>query len=340
MHTSLGSRRSRRFLSLLACLPLLVSARAQNGALDQVSPVAGNVNFPINIPETMWQAQVRAGIAGRLEGVTITSAPGAVGQTLDVRLRIGPAWNTTPVVFAATATKQIAEREEIFVDMSSAAVTFNVNDLFVIEFQGTGAGFVLKGNHANPPLYPEQLMAEPGYCLGDCLVRIAFQTWIQGEFTESCFGDGTQALPCPCGNSGMPLRGCENSEATGGARLVLTGATTPDSVGMHASGLLSTSLTIFLQGDAAIAPNLFGDGLLCTGGLLTRLYTESASGGFANAPLAGDPSVSAQSALLGDPIQPGQSRWYQAYYRDPDASFCPAPAGNTFNISNAVRVDW
>ena len=45
-----------------------------------------------------------------------------------------------------------------------------------------------------------------------------------------------------------------------------------------------------------------------------------------SAPQAGDPSVSAQSALLGDPIAPGSSRYCQTYYRDPSLSFCPAPA--------------
>jgi hypothetical protein len=28
------------------------------------------------------------------------------------------------------------------------------------------------------------------------------------------------------------------------------------------------------------------------------------------------------------------------YYRDPSASFCPSPSGNTWNVSNAVRVLW
>jgi hypothetical protein len=33
-------------------------------------------------------------------------------------------------------------------------------------------------------------------------------------------------------------------------------------------------------------------------------------------------------------------RAYQVYYRDPDAAFCPAPAGNTFNVSNGVQLVW
>jgi hypothetical protein len=74
--------------------------------------------------------------------------------------------------------------------------------------------------------------------------------------------------------------------------------------------------------------------------VLKRLYVKTASGGTASAPGPGDPSITAQSAALGDPISGGQSRGYQAYYRDGSASFCPPPAGSTFNVSNALLVLW
>jgi hypothetical protein len=84
----------------------------------------------------------------------------------------------------------------------------------------------------------------------------------------------------------------------------------------------------------------FGDGLRCVSGVLKRLYVKSASGGTASAPGPGDPSITAQSAALGDPIVSGQTRGYQAYYRDSSASFCPSPSGGTFNVSNALLVLW
>ena len=37
---------------------------------------------------------------------------------------------------------------------------------------------------------------------------------------------------------------------------------------------------------------------------------------------AGDPSISARSALLGDPIVAGSMRGYQAWYRNADPAFC------------------
>jgi hypothetical protein len=85
---------------------------------------------------------------------------------------------------------------------------------------------------------------------------------------------------------------------------------------------------------------VFGDGLRCAGGELKRLYVKSAVGGVATAPAAADPSVRAQSANLGAPIAPGSTRHYQAYYRDPNPSFCPSPQGNSFNSTNGVTIYW
>jgi hypothetical protein len=67
---------------------------------------------------------------------------------------------------------------------------------------------------------------------------------------------------------------------------------------------------------------------------------KSASGGAASAPGGGDPSVTAQSSALGDPIGPGDTRFYFAYYRDPNPAFCPMPTGSTFNATNSVSVVW
>jgi len=34
------------------------------------------------------------------------------------------------------------------------------------------------------------------------------------------------------------------------------------------------------------------------------------------------------------------TRYYQVWYREPDASFCPAPQGGPFNLSNGIVVEW
>jgi hypothetical protein len=80
--------------------------------------------------------------------------------------------------------------------------------------------------------------------------------------------------------------------------------------------------------------------LRCVGGTLKRLYVKAASAGSVSAPQPGDPSITARSAQLGDPIAPGSSRHYQVYYRDPGLAFCTPPQGNGFNIGNALEVVW
>lgn len=162
--------------------------------------------------------------------------------------------------------------------------------------------------------------------------------------TPFCTADGLDPLvttPCPCGNTGSAGRGCNNSQSTGGARLDVTGGTNPDTIVLAVTGELPTALSIFLQGNATVPSGIvFGDGVRCVGGGLKRLFVHNASGGAVSAPAPGDPSVSARSAALGDPIAPGSSRWYQVYSRDANTSFCPAPTGNTYNISNGQRLDW
>ncbi len=159
-------------------------------------------------------------------------------------------------------------------------------------------------------------------------------------FTSICFGDGTQATPCPCGNNGLTGHGCENSIGSGGAQLLASEVPAFDGVHLTSSGELPSALSVVLQGSLELAGVVFGDGVRCAGGALKRLYLKNASLGVVSVPAGGDLPIHSQSALLGDPIAPGSTRVYQVYYRDPSASFCAAPQGNTWNVSNGVRVAW
>ncbi len=156
-----------------------------------------------------------------------------------------------------------------------------------------------------------------------------------------CFGDGG-ATPCPCGNSGALWKGCENSAGTGGAVLFGAGAASlaSDTLVLTSSGERSSAPSLVLQGTVERVPANFGDGLLCAGGVLKRLYLRSAAGGGLTVPQTGDLSVSARSAALGDVIAPGELRCYQAYYRDPVPGFCAGPTGDNWNITSGLRVQW
>jgi hypothetical protein len=96
-----------------------------------------------------------------------------------------------------------------------------------------------------------------------------------------------------------------------------------------------------LQGNLLLPqPIAFGDGLRCVGGSLKRLYSKNAVGGSVSAPGPGDPSITTQSANLGDPIAPGSAREYLVYYRDPNLAFCPSPPGDSWNVSQSLAITW
>jgi hypothetical protein len=156
-----------------------------------------------------------------------------------------------------------------------------------------------------------------------------------------CFGDGLDpmvAASCPCFNFGAIGHGCASSQVGDGAQLSASGTSIPDTIVLSASGELPNALSLFLQGDVNTNSGiLFGDGVRCAAGSLNRLFIHNASDGNVSAPSGGDPSISVQSAHLGDPIPHGSVRYYQTYYRDPSLSFC---TGLGFNVTNGIQVQW
>jgi hypothetical protein len=161
------------------------------------------------------------------------------------------------------------------------------------------------------------------------------------SFFPYCFGDGSLATACPCANTGQNGHGCNNSVSTGGALLAASGATNPDTVVLTSSGELTSSPTVFVQADANVpAGATFGDGVSCLAGNLRKIAVNMAHSGTATYPQNGDPSISARSASLGDPLAAGTTRYYQAVYRDPALGFCTGTPNSTWNISNAIRINW
>jgi len=332
----------------------LQSASAQTGTLDQTSPYPGTAQtawFNGDAVSLTWQAQVKTGVAGQLEGVTIRSAAGTAGQTLGLRLKVGTGWNVTPPVFSTTVVKPTTAEEDIFVDMSASNIMLNVNDLYVIEMQGMGTGFGILGTYAPPPAlpqYPEFLYLNGPGCFVDCGWRLAFQTWMNGTGgggpVAFCDPGAAGVIACPCANppSGAD-RGCNNSDATGGGSLSATGSATigSDTLVFNSSNQTAFGTSILMQGTVNNGTGLpFGQGVRCVDGALLRLYVKSPGGtGGITVPGVGDPSVSGASAGLGDVIPPGQHRYYMVYYRDPIV-LGGCPGVNTYNGTNAQDVTW
>lgn len=151
-------------------------------------------------------------------------------------------------------------------------------------------------------------------------------------FTRYCFGDGT-AVNCPCANNASGERGCAHS---GGFGAQLTGIGTADAV----ADLLTFAASDLVPGQPALlfsARNrvtsaqpafLFGDGFRCAGGQLARLGVQNADGAGA---AAWGPGLRALGGW-----GPGDTRRFQAWYRDPQGS----PCGAGFNTTNGVEVDF
>jgi Tol biopolymer transport system component len=164
-------------------------------------------------------------------------------------------------------------------------------------------------------------------------------------FTSLCDPGLAGVVACPCGNpAGGSGRGCDNSSATGGASLSATGIAylSIDNLVFTTSGEKPTATSILLQGTSTPpAGVVYGQGVRCVGGALKRLFVKAAVAGSITAPDfgIGDPSVSTRSAATGDVIQPGQSRWYLVYYRDP-VVLGGCPPSSTFNATQTGRIDW
>ncbi len=149
-----------------------------------------------------------------------------------------------------------------------------------------------------------------------------------------CAGDGT-AGACPCGNTSSAPTGCRNSDGAGG-RLRAKGVASvaADTLQLWATGISESSNLLFFQGTTRVnggAGTVFGDGLRCAGGTLTRLGVKAITFGHAEYPVAGDLAVSVRGS-----VPPGATRTYQAFYRDLPST-C---TGAQFNTTNGYSVTW
>jgi Tol biopolymer transport system component len=164
-------------------------------------------------------------------------------------------------------------------------------------------------------------------------------------FASLCDPGLNNVIACPCGNSPSGAgRGCDNSSFTGGAVLSASGIAylSTDSLAFTTNDEKASATSVLLQGDALVSTGLvFGQGVRCVGGQLRRMYVKIAANGSVTAPDlgAGDPTVSARSAQLGAPIQPGQPYYYLVYYRDPIV-LGNCSAAHTFNATQTGSVTY
>ncbi len=163
-----------------------------------------------------------------------------------------------------------------------------------------------------------------------------------------CWGDGSLPTACPCippntvpNPSGAPGHGCANSFDLNGAEMSVSGSTTPvDTIQFTVQvGGNYSAYAVMLKGDAQNANGVQNaDGVLCVSGSILRFGAHyAATGG------AAPGEWTLPNSLMPTPIStltaqtPGQTAYYQLYYRNAAANFCN-PWGA--NWSNGMSFVW
>ncbi|MCY2959999.1 MAG: hypothetical protein NTY35_07515 [Planctomycetota bacterium] len=155
--------------------------------------------------------------------------------------------------------------------------------------------------------------------------------------TAFCAGDGGPThTQCPCGNNSSvgDAVGCLNSLGKGGKLRVFGNASLANDTVVLLGSDMTNAACLYFQGTLRHnggAGTVFGDGLRCAGGAVSRLGTKLNGAGASQYPSPGDASISVMGAVT----MPG-TRTYQGWYRN-NAAFC-TPAG--FNLTNGIEFAW
>ncbi len=161
--------------------------------------------------------------------------------------------------------------------------------------------------------------------------------------TSLCTPGVAGVIPCPCQNANyFDDSGCANPYPAGGASLSASGSPSLSTDTLHFATQreLPQALSILLQGTSVIPGGVvYGQGVRCVGGSLSRLFVTAAVDGSIRVPRAGDPSVSARSAQRGDTILAGDTRFYLVFYRTPLVQG-GCPPSSTFNCTQTGSIVW
>lgn len=257
-------------------------------------------------------------------GLTLTGAVLSAGAYMNEAGDIGYAWDTTGSITGIFLNSTLLLKEGDAVDFDNDGI---VEPTSIFKATTGISSLVLGNTH----LFVAATVTDTGVDKA-CLLAIPLPNAGQ----SFCSGDGS-GTACPCGNAGLAGRGCANSTFAAGARLTSSGHAGA-SVGTDTLTLTANSIPgpgLFFQGTGQFASGagiVFGDGLLCAGGTITRLGVVFPVGNAATFP----------GGLTPNPIHiagataPGDVRHYQCWYRD-SALFC---AVETYNLTQGLTVTW
>lgn len=154
-----------------------------------------------------------------------------------------------------------------------------------------------------------------------------------GPGSTYCYCDGTSSMAPPCGNYGQGGAGCRNSTILYGGLLLSDGSSSAsaDDLSFQAVHLIPSQPALLFAGTTAINGGdgiHFGDGLRCAGGTVVRLGVQ--------VPNAAGVATWGMGLGASGGWSSGDTRMFQAWYRDPNGGFC----GSGFNLTNGSQVTF